>query len=919
LLGLLGALAVLVIHLTGLDHRAELYALDLRFRYFSRAEPSDEIVHVDIDDRSLEELGRWPWPRERVAGIIEVLAECGARAIVLDLIMPDAQKTGYVSEADTIYDRPAGEVISEARALPVFDDVLLAEAIAHGPDVAVPMHVDFAPPAPSALERRTKELLSKKPQASLAAVLSNVPARELVASREKIEKAYLRERAIAAMRDFGIPAKQAEAPWIRSAKLIPPLVTFAEAARHSGFVTFVPDEDGVARRIPLLARAGDRIYPQFGLALAAARLSRDHGGGTLAETLIPAGRGVLLRFPDGFERKVPVDEDGMMLITWTKGGTGGRHVSCALVGSIHEQRRRIGRNKRLARLAQRDLGKALGQDELLELFKSADDLYEKRVKAERQRYDAQLFDPPNVPPETAALKLKEDEIQIEADIDKEAATFREALNNFYLKRVPKDPKEKAKYDRCVFLRDLWDQAVAANERKRLDIERLRLRLEPQVKNKICIIGTTATGAGDFVPTPLKPRTPGIVVHSNIINTIISGDFITRFHWALEVLVIITAAAVVSLLAAAWPVVPAGLISALLVCGYAAFNGAVVFGLWGVWLPAAAPLGAMFAAFLLVTAFRQLTEERAKRRIRDMFAHALSPTLVDRLLEDPSLAQLGGQKRMLSCMFSDIVGFTLLSERLGPQKTVRLLNRYFDRVTDVVQNRGGGYLNKFLGDGVFCFFGAPVLQDDHAARAIKAAVECRREVAELDAAVKEELGEDVRLSVRIGISTGEAMVGNCGSTDRMDYTAVGDCVNLAARLEASNKFFGTGILVSQESWREGGGGLLARPLGKLLVAGQRSAIEVWNVLGRREDATPKLIEACQEFRRAIDLFRRKRYAEAAKLFEKVASAMPDDGPAGIFGRLAREFAAAAPAEGWRPKSPFGDGVVRILLPWDSTAG
>ena len=156
--------------------------------------------------------------------------------------------------------------------------------------------------------------------------------------------------------------------------------------------------------------------------------------------------------------------------------------------------------------------------------------------------------------------------------------------------------------------------------------------------------------------------------------------------------------------------------------YAAFNASVVFGVMNCWLAVWHPLMAMVAGFAMVTAYRQLTEERAKRRIRALFAHAMSPALVDRLLEDPSVARLGGERRVVTCFFSDMAGFTSLSERLGEQGTVSLLNRYFDRMTDVIQNRNGGYLNKFLGDGLFVFFGAPVFQDDHPARAIRAAID-----------------------------------------------------------------------------------------------------------------------------------------------------------------------------------------------------
>ncbi|MCP4377267.1 MAG: adenylate/guanylate cyclase domain-containing protein, partial [bacterium] len=202
---------------------------------------------------------------------------------------------------------------------------------------------------------------------------------------------------------------------------------------------------------------------------------------------------------------------------------------------------------------------------------------------------------------------------------------------------------------------------------------------------------------------------------------------------------------------------------------------IVFAWWGIWLAFVAPLGAMLLSFMFVTGFRQLTEERAKRRIRDMWAKGLSPALVEQILSNPALASPGGRKTELTSMFSDLAGFTPLSESLGPHETVALLNRYFDGVTDIVQNQCAGYLNKFLGDGVFILFGVPIFEPDHPSRAIDAALLCQAEAEKLNEKLAAELGEKVKLKVRIGIHSGEAIFGNCGSTDKTDFTAIGDCV------------------------------------------------------------------------------------------------------------------------------------------------
>jgi adenylate cyclase len=323
----------------------------------------------------------------------------------------------------------------------------------------------------------------------------------------------------------------------------------------------------------------------------------------------------------------------------------------------------------------------------------------------------------------------------------------------------------------------------------------------------------------------------------------------------------------------------------------------VFGRWSYWLPLVAPVAAMLASFLAVTVCRQLTEERAKKHIRGMFAHALSPALVDRLIEDPSMMELG--QRELTCFFSDLAGFTPMAERLGEQGTARLLRRYFDRATEIIQNRRGGYLNKFLGDGIFVFFGAPVLQADHAARAIAASLECQKEMDHLNAQLAGEFDPPVRIRMRIGLATGKVMVGDCGSTDKQDYTAIGPTVNLASRLEGANKFFRTQVLAAASTYEEAGPGQwLARPLGKVLVVGTTEPVEVWNPLARRADAPPDLVRVCDLFTQALKEFNAGDFAQAGKGFGSVLEILPDDGPAAIYVELCNSYATVAPRGDWQ---------------------
>jgi len=898
-LGLAASIAVTAGHLLRLDRRGELQTLDYRFRSISTVPANDDILVVAIDDDSLGRLGRWPWPRAQLAGIVEVLQQCGARAVALDIIMPEPQGTRYESASEEIYSFGSGDIVGDAPPVRVFDDDAMATVLRKYPNVSLPMHLVFAgedgqAEPPGSVGAKVAELLGREPGISLKAVLEQSPDAASSDEADQARRAYLRCRSIRSLKRLGIAPGAVSGYPARRGVIVPPLVRFAEAIRRTGFVTFQPDVDGVLRRIPLLARTAGGIYPQFALTLAAQELGLRHGGSC---DITADASAVTVSCPDGTKRVIPVDRKGRLLINWRRGRgkqPAANEISIAMPGAIWQSKKNLKNASKLPQIYHLTLVQKLGHKKWLNDYRQADELYLKRVAYLAARQKAMLYSPGRLPQPPEELR---EEKHIERRI---AENIEYIFDDFLLQGAGEDDKKL-----ILDTRRKIRQVRADSEKLKKDISDEMSRLRQRVAGRICLVGSTATGAADFVPTPVKERMPGVEVHANILNTILSGPFVREAPPAINILVILLAGAAVTVLASTRPVLQAGPLTALLGAGYAMFNAFVVFAVLDVWLVMVAPLAAMVASFLVVTAYRQLTEERAKRHIRGLFAHALSPALVDKLIEDPSLARLGGERRMLSCLFSDLAGFTPLAERLGEKATVQLLNRYFDRMTDVVQNRRGGYLNKFLGDGIFVFFGAPVLQPDHARRALLAAADCLGELEQLNTELAGQFDSPIRLACRIGIATGEAMVGNCGSTQRMDYTAVGDCVNLASRLEGANKFFSTNILADAETWRQAGDcGLLARPLGRVRVVGRTEPTDLWNVMARTDpDTPPQLVSAVGDFARAMELYAGRDFAAAADLLEGVLKVIPDDGPARVYLGLCRSYLASPPPAGW-------DGVLEL---------
>jgi adenylate cyclase len=353
------------------------------------------------------------------------------------------------------------------------------------------------------------------------------------------------------------------------------------------------------------------------------------------------------------------------------------------------------------------------------------------------------------------------------------------------------------------------------------------------RDRVVFIGVTALGAHDLRATPLAPHDPGVLIHATILDNLLQGDYLRRAPaWAHAGGVVATGLAV-ALPVALLPSVLAGALAGLLVLLLAVVGASAAFAA-GVWLDLAAPLAAGLVAFAGSLGAGYLVEGREKRRVRELFGRYVTPAYVERLAERPETLRLGGERVPLTVLFSDIRGFTSLSERLPADAVIHLLNQYLDAMAEVVF-RHEGTIDKFIGDAVMAFWGAPVPVADHARRAVEAALDMTTELDRLNARWSED-GSSPPLRIGIGIHTGEAVVGNIGSLSRkLDYTAIGDTVNLASRLEGLNKEQGTTILVSEATARAAGTGYEFHDLGEVSVKGKAAVVAIHELRGRADAA------------------------------------------------------------------------------------
>jgi adenylate cyclase len=286
---------------------------------------------------------------------------------------------------------------------------------------------------------------------------------------------------------------------------------------------------------------------------------------------------------------------------------------------------------------------------------------------------------------------------------------------------------------------------------------------------------------------------------------------------------------------------------------------------GFWLDFVVPEFSVVAGFLGASLLNYSVEGKQRRFIKSVFQHYLSPDVIERVIENPGLLQLGGEKREITSFFSDVAGFTSISEALSPENLVNLLNEYLSEMTDLIL-ASGGTLDKYEGDAIIAFWNAPLDQPDHALRACRAALGCQKRLAELRPRFTEKYGQAV--SMRIGLNSGAAVVGNMGSTRRFDYTAMGDTINLAARLEGACKQYQVPILVGETTFGLIREDIAAREVDFIRVVGKAKPVAVYEIIGEKSGLGPEEIERLAQYEEAREAYKRREWKKAASLYGKI---------------------------------------------------
>lgn len=393
-----------------------------------------------------------------------------------------------------------------------------------------------------------------------------------------------------------------------------------------------------------------------------------------------------------------------------------------------------------------------------------------------------------------------------------------------------------------------------------------------IAGRIVLVGTSAPGLFDLRATPLDPVISGVEIHAQAIEQILSGSMLYRRDLSAGLEVVFTTLA--------------GLLLAILVRRLGPVSGAVMGGAtliavvaaawlaraqFGSLLDPAYPAMTLTVLYIFCTGFFYFHTTRERNQVRRAFSHYMAPSIVEELARRPDKLKLGGEKRTVTLYRSDLAGFSKMSEELEPQELVLAMGEYLTAMTDIVMSHEG-FIDKYIGDAIDGVFGAPADDPEHALHAVRAALESRARLAEINAADLPSL-HGRKLQQRIGLNTGVGVVGNIGSRRRFNYTVTGDSANLASRIEGANKFYGTSILASEATVNLAGRSIAWREIDTIKVVGRAGAVRIYEPMGLVGHIAPETLSSIEVYAEGLRCWRSQDFEGACRRFESLAETDP----------------------------------------------
>ena len=916
----LGVASGVIIALFSLTHfYQDLESSSYDFRFLKRNDwlgiprQMPEVATVDIDDAALQEHG-WPMTRDKHARLVETIHRYGARMIGFDIFF--YEPAGQDLSPDDL-ESIEGEQLARSDLLSLVKDYDRE-------------FVEAAEQTGIVYNAQTFEIAEDK---TLDFTQENLRSR----SPEK-------DAAVTELSRFSVPMDPSRAERFYLATDIEvPLSEYIRTSRGIGFALPKPDHDGIVRRYRLALYYDGRVYFSLGLAMACDYLN------------VPLEH---VRFEEGYiglpnakvdgqtirEIRIPTKGKYEMLVNWAGSFNGTyRHFPYNLILDFAEtepQNRALKFAKRIFHEDEALFGdddgylKATADNGLADI--SPDVLMEYRMAVmDCSAIEAWLSEDASRPIEDflRAMGVPDEELPYGKELM--GPLFQEVQQNVRIASVleasPDMPTADvashvgariADIDHNVgVIRSLVKGGgIQAHHRPLYFLDRVktegilgesadaRVMSREEFEGTVFFYGLTATGTHDLNPTPFGAREAMLGAHVNVFNTILTRNFLDRIPYWQNATIMVVLGLLIGFLVPRFKAMSGALVVLVLLSLYvvAAF---VLFLNLELWVDILGPVTTLTVGYLTITLYNYVQKEKEKDFVQGAFGHYLDPKVVDQLVENPNLVtQLGGDQRVMTVFFSDIASFSTISENITAVELVELLNEYLTEMCEIIAIHDGT-IDKFEGDAIMAFWGAPVPMHDHAQAAVFACIDMQQKCRELREKFEREnrmvelrqmwadQGRGEFLRVRMGANTGEMVVGNLGSHTRVDYTVMGDAVNLAARLEGAGKAYGITTMISEETLRSAGDVCEVRPLDSIRVVGKDEPVRVFEVLGRRGEVDQNKLDVVDLYQQGFQMYTDRKWDEAIALFESGLKLDPEDGPSNIFIDRCRELKESPPPDGW----------------------
>lgn len=861
----------------------KLYDLLLNLRAQPMEHPA--ILLADFDDASIAEIGTWPIGRDVVADGLVPMGELGASFAVFDIEYVNASPRGvdvrYLDEdIPDSFKEGFGALEGNVRGL--------FQALASG---RIPLREaeNYVEDLAGLTQSVREELLARVRKVAAdnddrlgkASRFFGSAYFTINMRREKTAEADMAAAAIAAEKVGKAYSESGKGYIPTAAGIIPTIPPILTRGAGAGFPNVFVDDDGVRRRIDFFHEYEGKLYGQLVVAplldlLKPASVSISKSSFVLKDAVLPSGYKTDIRIPRA--------EDGRVLIDWPHKTfeDSFRHIPFRELLAHERLFADLAHNLRI----REDWG-------YFSAYDGPEPLAALAAKAEA--YRRSILESEELPENArAGLKGLRDRVLAETAsfLDTKPETAIAAQLDAALASGKLDAETARQYEQIRSDAPEYFETTRAMVKS---LTGIRAHLAEALSGAFCIIGWTSTGTTDIGVNPFAGQYVNVGTHAALLNTVLQRSFLDDAPpWVSLLIAAAVAFALTLVIAEKKPKeeIAIGLVCTVLI-GAAL---AAVFAFTGRFIGPAVPIFAAFTTFLASTILSFLRTEREKGFLRNAFSHYLSADVIKEIVADPGMLKLGGTKKRMTAMFTDIRGFSTVSEKLTPEDLVRLLNRYLTGMSDAILDLKGT-IDKYEGDAIIAFFGAPIDLPDHAVRACSAALKMKKIESELN---KQFLADKIApspLLTRMGINTGDMVVGNMGTDRKMDYTIIGDSVNLAARLEGVNKQYGTWICVSEDTMRAAGNGFVYRKLDKIRVVGKLQPIQIFELVDELSTISRETADFFDEFEEAMQSFEARDWPKALERFNALAAKRPADGPSRLYVGRCEAYLQDPPPDDW----------------------